>query len=205
MKLFTNKMMRDPRVLKEMETMMSPHEIHVQTKLKSCPLSLLKVKFMIQNLMKHSPVPNYGLFCLLVGDEFMKKRNLKDRKMNESTDILSYRIFPFHKPGEIPSDMHKLRKIGNVIISVPYVEKECQENSVEMGYQMARVLAHGIYHLLGYDHQTDADDAEMERLENIMLTKYFEGIGLHFDPYKSTSTFTRKNFAKFDVIKHIGV
>lgn len=158
---------------------------------------------MLETLISHSPYPDYGIYCLLCGDEYMKLRNKNDRKINESTDILSYRIFQFEKKGIIPPKKDDFKKLGNLIVSVPYVEMECRENNIDLAYQLPRVLAHGIFHLLGYDHQTKQDDEEMEHLENQMVSKYHQSLGIPLNPYKSTSELSRKELKDFNFIKHL--
>lgn len=46
-------------------------------------------------------------------------------------------------------------------------------------------MAHGLFHLLGYDHKTEEDDKIMEKLENDMIFHYLSSVGLNFEPYKT--------------------
>jgi probable rRNA maturation factor len=60
--------------------------------------------------------------------------------------------------------------IGDVIVAPGYVGRQAAENDVEFEDEMALMVAHGILHLLGYDHIDDADAELMERREVELLS-----------------------------------
>jgi hypothetical protein len=62
-------------------------------------------------------------------------------------------------------------------------------------------LAHGICHLIGYDHETEEEDKVMEKRENKILSKYFQNIGLPLDPYSPHSQVSDKVFKKINFLK----
>jgi len=56
-----------------------------------------------------------------------------------------------------------------VIVAPGYVGRQAKENDVEFEDEMALMVAHGILHLLGYDHIDDADAEMMEQREVELL------------------------------------
>lgn len=90
------------------------------------------------------------LFC---GDRRMAGLNRRWRRKNRSTDVLS---FPVGERGA--------RFLGDIVISVPYANRQARRRGDSPAREMDRLLVHGYLHLLGYDHETD--DGEMDALES---------------------------------------
>lgn len=92
------------------------------------------------------------------------------RQRDYATNVLS---FPFEAPIEMPVQL-----LGDLVICVPVVEREADEQNKELLSHWAHMVVHGTLHLLGYDHIDDADADTMETLETaIMATLGFT------DPY----------------------
>ena len=101
--------------------------------------------------------------------------NLTYRGKSGPTNVLS---FPF----EAPPGIGDLDLIGDLVVCAPVVEREAAEQGKDLAAHWAHMVVHGTLHLLGYDHLTDGEAAEMEALETDVLK------GLGFDaPYEDTS------------------
>ena len=61
--------------------------------------------------------------------------------------------------------------LGDIVICAPVVEREAVEQGKTPEAHWAHLTVHGLLHLCGYDHQTDAEATEMERLETELLQK----------------------------------
>lgn len=88
--------------------------------------------------------------------------NHEFRGKDKATNVLS---FPFDPIPEIDLD-----HIGDLVICAPVVEREAGEQGKRREAHWAHMVVHGILHLQGYDHGTDAEAAEMEALETDILT-----------------------------------
>jgi len=136
-----------------------------------------KVRVLVNNLQKKinikvKDIRNIGTKMLLylkcdsselsitiVTDKQMKKMNLEYRGKNYSTDVLSF-----------PQDMkyRKLNKVlvlGDVIISAETALKQALLNNQDFMDEIKLLLAHGILHLLGYDHIKNHDNRVMQKME----------------------------------------
>lgn len=101
--------------------------------------------------------------------------NLTYRGKRGPTNVLS---FPFYPPPGIGD----LELIGDLVICAPVVEREAFEQGKDSAAHWAHMVVHGTLHLLGYDHLTEGQAAEMEALETDIL------LGLGFSaPYEYTS------------------
>ena len=68
---------------------------------------------------------------------------------------------------------------GDLIICAPVVAEEAARQGISCEAHHAHLVVHGLLHLQGYGHETDAEAAEMESLETTILA----GLGIA-DPYR---------------------
>ena len=100
------------------------------------------------------------LNIILVADNFMRKLNQKFTRRNGTTDVLS---FSFKEEGE-----KKIKKelLGEVYISIDRARKQAHEYQATPDQELKRLLAHGVLHLLGYEHKTKRDLEKMRKKED---------------------------------------
>ena len=98
----------------------------------------------------------------LVSSKEMMRLNEEFREKISDTNVLS-----FPADGEIQKISGEL---GDIAISIPYVQTESKNLNRDLDDHMMHLLAHGILHLLGFDHQEDQDANIMEAQE----IKYLE-------------------------------
>jgi probable rRNA maturation factor len=87
-----------------------------------------------------------------------------------ATNVLSF-------PVELPPGV-KLPMIGDLAICAPVVAREAAEQGKPVQHHWAHLTVHGVLHLLGHDHEVDAEAEAMEALE----TRILAGLGIA-DPY----------------------
>ena len=98
----------------------------------------------------------------LVSSKEMMRLNEEFREKISDTNVLS-----FPADGEIQKISGEL---GDIAISIPYVQTESKNLNRDLDDHMMHLLAHGILHLLGFDHKEDQDANIMEAQE----IKYLE-------------------------------
>lgn len=98
------------------------------------------------------------LSVALVDDERMRGLNRDWRGKDATTDVLSFS----QVEGETMSSGVDL--LGDVVISVPVLERQAADGGWTVDEELARLLLHGVLHLLGFDHESD-EDARAMRLE----------------------------------------
>jgi probable rRNA maturation factor len=107
---------------------------------------------------------------LLVSDDEMASYNERFLERSGPTDVLAFPVeellpgvVPDHDPNGPPL------VIGDVIVAPAYVGRQAAEHGNGFADEMALMVAHGILHLLGYDHVEDDDAELMERREAELL------------------------------------
>lgn len=109
---------------------------------------------------------------VLVSDDEIAEYNTRYMGREGPTDVLSFPIEAL-SPGVVPDhdpDGPPLL-IGDVLIAPAYVRRAAAEMGVDFEDEMALMAAHGILHLLGYDHEDDEDALLMEERERHLLAK----------------------------------
>jgi probable rRNA maturation factor len=115
----------------------------------------------------------YQATLVLTDDAEMRTLNRTWRGKDASTNVLS---FPAGEPrGETPGEPCPL---GDVVLAAETVLTEADAQGVEAADHVAHLVVHGMLHLLGFDHEREADTLRMEALE----TKVLAGLGIA-DPY----------------------
>jgi probable rRNA maturation factor len=140
-----------------------------QTKIK---VNETKIKKYAQACLDQIGYPDFDLGIWLTTNATIKKYNNSYRNKNKATDILS---FPFHQlnPGQKIKALDSSDKnFGDIIISLEFVQKDAPKRWGQTFEQrMPILIVHGICHLLGYDHENDADYKVMHKQETALLKK----------------------------------
>ena len=102
-------------------------------------------------------------------DEEVRQLNNSYRNVDNTTDVLSFAAEESQENSifALPPDAQATRYLGDIIISYPQAERQAPEfgNSVTRAVQ--ELVIHGVFHLLGYDHEKDADREVMRAKEEI--------------------------------------
>lgn len=115
---------------------------------------------------------NVSVSITLVDDETITDLNRDHRGLASPTDVLSFSQLEGEEMGDLPEG--EPLPLGDIVISV----ERCVSQAAEYGHSFERELgfltAHGMLHLLGWDHQTSEDEAAMmAKTEEILA-----GLGL---------------------------
>jgi probable rRNA maturation factor len=92
---------------------------------------------------------------VLTNDTRIHQLNKMYRGKDRPTDVLA---FAMHE-GEFGALAGHV--LGDVIVSVPTARNQARSNKVPLLEEVTMLLAHGLLHLLGWDHDTDAKDRRM--------------------------------------------
>lgn len=115
---------------------------------------------------------DWELTIRVVDLEESQQLNRDYRAKDKPTNVLSF-------PSDLPPELN-IPLLGDIVICAPVVMQEAAEQHKPALAHWAHLTVHGCLHLLGYDHEEDADANIMEALETRIL------IGLGFaDPYTS--------------------
>jgi probable rRNA maturation factor len=104
---------------------------------------------------------NAELSVLLTNDTEIHALNLQHRQQDKPTDVLS---FPLDEGGGADGAVSGTRVLGDVVISLDTAARQARSRKRELLPEVRFLLAHGILHLLGYDHGNPREKREMDAL-----------------------------------------
>ena len=111
----------------------------------------------------------------LTTPEEIREINKEFRKIDKETDVLSFPIFEkkdidmLRKNGEIVDEDMPQDVLGDIIISMKKVEEQAKEYGHSVERELAYMVVHGFYHLMGYDHMVEEDKKVMREKEEKVL------------------------------------
>ncbi len=130
-----------------------------------------KLNLLAQHVLSDQGEDNLNINLKFVSSSEMKRLNKDFRNKSLDTNVLS---FPVSKEVQEISG-----ELGDIAMSIPYIKTESQNLNRDLEDHMMHLLAHGILHLLGFDHNQNKEANTMEAQE----IKYLENFKIA-NPYK---------------------
>src|SRR6478609_2951851 len=108
---------------------------------------------------------NAELSVRLVGRSEGRKLNARYRGKDYATNVLSFPAASMAAANE------EATHLGDLVICPPVLRAEALEQRKTLRAHWAHLVVHGSLHLIGYDHERDADARRMERREIAVLRR----------------------------------
>ncbi len=105
------------------------------------------------------------LSVVFSGDAAIRKLNAGWRGKDRPTNVLSFPAFPTSRGGPLPP------MLGDIVLAAETVKREAALEGKPIENHITHLVVHGLLHLLGYDHETDAEAEEMEAVERAALAR----------------------------------
>jgi len=103
------------------------------------------------------------LSILLCDDATIRTLNRRHRKKNKATDVLAFPMQEGPGPASHPG------LLGDVVISLPTATRQAADHDRPIIQEVTFLLAHGLLHLLGYDHANKRQERAMKaRTEDLL-------------------------------------
>ena len=112
-------------------------------------------KSVLENLAEIEGLENPEVSVLFIDDDSMQSLNLKYRKIDSSTDVLSFPMCDGRFPNVGPNIL------GDIVISIPYASRQAMGNNHDLEEEICHLLIHGFLHLIGYDDEDRVNRDEM--------------------------------------------
>ncbi len=120
------------------------------------------IQLRIKAMIAAQDIAKEEISFVITDDDQIQKLNRDYRGKDAPTDVLAFAL----REGEFAA--HAGGMLGDVVVSVPTARRQAREARRPLIAEVTMLLAHGLLHLLGYDHATAAEDrvmrAETERL-----------------------------------------
>jgi probable rRNA maturation factor len=109
----------------------------------------------------------------IVDEKRIQEINKEYRDKDQPTDVISFALNE-QSEDELKVVLHPEMPniLGDIIISASHVHKQAEEYSHSFERELGFLTVHGMLHLLGYDHMTEAEEKEMFSRQEDILTAY---------------------------------
>jgi probable rRNA maturation factor len=125
------------------------------------------------------PEPTYEVGLRLTNDAEVKTLNTQYRQQNQPTDVLSFAALEVDFPQLAEIDTDEPFYLGDIVISVETAQRQAQQQEHSLSTELAWLAAHGLLHLLGWDHPDEESLSRMLKQQVILLKQI--GIEIDYD------------------------
>ena len=127
------------------------------------------IKKVLKKCFEIEKLENKNLYVnvVLTNAKNIKSINKEHRGIDRETDVLSFPMFEKDEIANLDNTNEDI--LGDMVISIERVEEQAKEYGHSFERELAYMVVHSFYHLLGYDHMTEEDKKEMrEKEENVL-------------------------------------
>ena len=130
------------------------------------------IKHIVDTVLKGENREKKEVSLAFVGPRRIKEINRRYRKKNRVTDVLSFPESEVEMKefgiGELQENKNIL---GEMVVCLKEVKKNSRRYKINLETELARVIIHGVLHLLGYDHEKSEEEKEkMQKKEEYYLS-----------------------------------
>jgi probable rRNA maturation factor len=100
----------------------------------------------------------------LADDVVLRTLNSRWRGIDKPTNVLSF-------PSATAGDLGDATMLGDIALAYETLAREAENLGLPLADHYRHLIAHGFLHLIGYDHETDAEAERMEALETRILAR----------------------------------
>lgn len=124
-----------------------------------------------------SPIQSYELSLRLTDDEEVQYLNREYRQQDKPTDVLAFAALETETPPTEEMRSQMPLYLGDIVISLDTARKQATAQNHSLDTELAWLAAHGLLHLLGWDHPDDDSLTEMLSQQQALL----QTVGLHVE------------------------
>lgn len=133
------------------------------TRVRASPIRTPALALAAERMLGALALPRAELSILLCDDSTIHELNREHRHKDKPTDVLAFAMRE-GETGHMAGDV-----LGDVVISIDTARRQAEEHARSASDEIRFLLAHGILHLVGYDHPTRAEERRMMAMTDVLL------------------------------------
>lgn len=119
---------------------------------------------------------NVEISVMFTDNEEIRRLNRKHRNIDRATDVLSFPLIEYDQDGYVVEEDMDFNPngemlLGDIVISLERADEQSKEYGHSFEREVGFLTVHSMLHLLGYDHETPEDEAEMFGYQEEILQK----------------------------------
>ncbi|AKG20759.1 rRNA maturation RNase YbeY [Calothrix sp. 336/3] len=122
------------------------------------------------------PALSYEIGLRLTNDREIQELNSQYRHQDKPTDVLAFAAMETDLP-QLPDMISLPLYLGDIVISIDTAKRQAKQQEHSLSTELAWLAAHGLLHLLGWDHPDEASLMKMLQQQVILL----KSVGITID------------------------
>lgn len=151
-------------------TLQPSMSVLVSATVRSVGIKKMRITQAATQLLRWLHEPEASLSVHFVGEDRMRTLNRIHRGLDRPTDVLSFSF------GEEGHDGRRQRDLGDLFLCVPYLRRQARAFGVAYEEEVLRMLAHGVLHLAGFDHEKPHEARRMFGLQEKFLSRLLSSV-----------------------------
>ena len=112
-----------------------------------------------------------NLSVVVTDNNRIRKINMEQRGIDNPTDVLSFPGYEKEVWDQLKINEDEVVYIGDIVVSKERIIEQAKEYETGFEREFCYLIAHGMLHLMGYDHIDDIDKAVMREKEELVMKK----------------------------------
>lgn len=112
-----------------------------------------------------------NLSLVVTNNKNIQEINKAQRNIDNPTDVLSFPGYEKEEWNEVKNRQDELVYIGDIVVSKEKIIEQAKEYNTGFEREFCYLIAHGMLHLMGYDHMQDEDKKVMREKEEEIMKK----------------------------------
>lgn len=150
-----------------------------------------RVRRWAEGMLAALRMPEAELSVVLSDDASIHELNRAYRAIDRPTDVLAFAVREALSAG-VPEAAIPEGVLGDIVISIPTAARQAEEARRGLDEEVAMLLAHGLLHLLGYDHRDRVEERRMTAMTDALRSTTLRAARQAKEPTKARSS-TRKS------------
>ena len=126
------------------------------------------IEKVVNKALEKEKIKKASCSIIIVDNDYIHKLNKEYRGINRPTDVISFALED-DKTMVIPDE---IRLLGDIYISIDKAKEQAKEYGHSLERELCFLAVHGIYHLLGYDHEKEEAAEIMFKKQEEVLEEY---------------------------------
>ena len=126
------------------------------------------IEKVVNKALEKEKIKKASCSIIIVDNDYIHKLNKEYRGINRPTDVISFALED-DKTMVIPDE---IRLLGDIYISIDKAKEQAKEYGHSLERELCFLAVHGIYHLLGYDHEKEEAAEIMFKKQEEVLEYY---------------------------------
>lgn len=127
------------------------------------PIGTPALKRRAERMLRALSLSEAELSVMLCDDATIHALNRAHRRKNKPTDVLAFAL----REGKVLAGAEGL--LGDVVISLDTARKQASDRGHPLWTEVTLLLAHGLLHLVGYDHRSDDEERRMNARADMLI------------------------------------